>query len=70
MSATKDIIVNNANLPISIVIVGIGNADFQNMKVLDGDGGLFGSNGVKCPRDIVQFVPFSKYGGNSELLTQ
>jgi len=40
------------------------------MKVLDGDGGLFGSNGAKCPRDIVQFVPFSKYGGNSELLTQ
>ena len=70
MAATKDLIVQNANLPTSVVIVGIGNADFQNMNELDGDGGLFGSNGKKCPRDIVQFVPFKKYGGNSEILTQ
>lgn len=58
MATTKDIIVQNANLPCSIVIVGIGNANFENMQVLDGDGGLIGSTGKKCPRDIVQFVPY------------
>ncbi len=69
MAATKDIIVQNSNLPISIIIVGIGNSDFANMQELDGDGGLFGSNGNRCPRDIVQFVPFNKFNGNSQLLT-
>lgn len=69
MAATKDIIVKNSNLPISIIIVGIGNSDFANMQELDGDGGLFGSNGARCPRDIVQFVPFNKFNGNSQLLT-
>lgn len=70
MSTTKDIIVQNAHLPTSIVIVGIGNANFENMVQLDGDGGLFDSQGKKCSRDIVQFVPFNKFGGNSQVLTQ
>lgn len=69
MAETKDIIVKNANLPISVVIVGLGKANFDDMKELDGDGGLF-SQGTKCPRDIVQFVPFNKFGGNAQLLTQ
>lgn len=68
MAATKDIIVKNCNLPTSIIIVGIGNASFGNMEELDGDGGLFASNGTRCPRDIVQFVPFNKYGGNPTML--
>lgn len=40
------------------------------MKELDGDGGLYGTNGKKAPRDIVQFVPFNNYQGNAELLTK
>lgn len=32
MAATKDIIVKNANLPTSIIIVGVGNASFANME--------------------------------------
>ncbi|CAM9733747.1 unnamed protein product, partial [Hapterophycus canaliculatus] len=32
------------------------------MSMLDGDGGLLrDSAGTKAARDIVQFVPFSKY---------
>ena len=70
MGATKDIIVRNCNLPTSIIIVGIGNSDFNNMVELDGDGkGLFASNGQKCPRDIVQFVPYRKFNGNPQVLT-
>lgn len=30
-------IVNASNLPLSIIIVGVGNADFTNMNILDGD---------------------------------
>lgn len=42
--------------PLSIVIVGVGNADFSAMKRLDGDNSrLSGSSGT-ASRDIVQFV--------------
>jgi hypothetical protein len=50
--------------------VGIGNADFNAMRELDGDAGLYGSNGKKCPRDIVQFVPFNSFNGNADVLTK
>ena len=44
-------------LPCSIIIVGVGDADFTSMEELDGDGGtLRDSRGQPCPRDIVQFV--------------
>ena len=70
MNETKNVIVENSFLPISVVIVGIGNADFSKMCELDGDNGLYASNGKKSPRDIVQFVPFNKYQGNADLLTK
>ena len=48
-----------SNLPCSIIIIGLGDADFSSMEQLDGDeGGLVDSAGKRCPRDIVQFVPF------------
>ena len=47
-----------ANLPLSVIIVGVGSADFDNMKKLDGDNGLFNGKGVRLSRDIIQFVPF------------
>jgi hypothetical protein len=34
-------------LPLSIIIVGVGNADFTNMEILDGDNGLVDSKGKK-----------------------
>jgi hypothetical protein len=58
MEQTVDLIVNNCNLPLSIIIVGVGNAEFTNMVRLDGDNGLYNSQGKKAARDIVQFVPF------------
>jgi len=58
MDKTIDLAIKAANLPLSIIIVGVGNADFSKMNQLDGDNGLFGSGGKKCPRDIIQFVPF------------
>ena len=40
------------------------------MIELDGDGnGLYSPKGQKCPRDIVQFVPYRNFNGNPQLLT-
>lgn len=58
MDRSIDLIIQAANLPLSIIIVGVGNADFTNMNRLDGDNGLYNSKGTKAARDIVQFVPF------------
>lgn len=40
MEATKTSIVAASHLPLSIIIVGVGNEDFSNMEILDGDDGL------------------------------
>jgi hypothetical protein len=71
MSDTIDLIVEASKLPLSIVIVGIGNANFANMVQLDADDGLLeASNGEKAKRDLVQFVPFSQFEGNGESLAK
>ena len=61
MENTVAEIVRLSVLPCSIIIIGLGGADFTSMEQLDGDqGGLVDSSGVKAKRDIVQFVPFRK----------
>lgn len=51
--------VKASDLPLSILIVGVGGADFKEMEVLDADKGerLESSTGRVATRDIVQFVP-------------
>ena len=50
---------------ISLIIVGIGKADFSAMEKLDGDKHpLYDSSGRKVMRDIVQFVPFEQLNNN------
>ena len=39
MPATKSALVDLSGLPCSIIIVGVGNADFSSMDELDGDDG-------------------------------
>ena len=52
-------IVAVSSLPCSIIIVGVGNADFSNMEQLDGDDGkLMDDYRNVASRDIVQFVRF------------
>ncbi|CAL0325256.1 unnamed protein product [Lupinus luteus] len=60
LQETRDAIVKASDLPLSILIVGVGGADFKEMEVLDGDKGekLESSSGRVASRDIVQFVPF------------
>jgi len=72
MGATKDMIVASSHLPMSIIIVGVGAADFSKMVELDGDGdaGLKDSRGQSAERDVVQFVPFRNFAGNPAQLAK
>ena len=71
MDETVDSLVEASFLPISVIIIGIGDADFTNMEILDSDDSvLTDKNGRKADRDLVQFVPFKNYKYNGELLAQ
>nr|CAD7463054.1 unnamed protein product [Timema tahoe] len=54
-------IIRASALPMSIIIVGVGRADFDAMNELDGDTVPVSHNGVQAKRDIVQFVPFRNF---------
>lgn len=62
MADTREAIVHASHLPMSVIIVGIGSADFSDMQMLDGDDGILRSpKGEPVLRDIVQFVPFRNF---------
>ncbi|XP_016303429.1 copine-7-like [Sinocyclocheilus anshuiensis] len=62
MADTREAIVRASYQPMSIIIVGVGNADFTDMQILDGDDGVLRSpKGEPVLRDIVQFVPFRDF---------
>jgi hypothetical protein len=63
MEATKQEIVEASYLPISVIVVGVGTEDFSLMADLDSDHALLRADneGPEAARDIVQFVPFSKF---------
>jgi hypothetical protein len=57
---TAQVLKQIAHAPLSVVIVGVGNADFTDMRFLDD---------VNCDRDIAQFVAFNQHSSNSVALT-
>jgi len=62
MDQTLFTIVQASGLPMSIIVVGVGAADFTAMNILDGDEGVLKApNGQRARRDIVQFVPFRQF---------
>ncbi|XP_018426364.1 PREDICTED: copine-3-like [Nanorana parkeri] len=62
LNDTRNAIVQASKLPLSIIIIGVGNADFKAMEFLDGDNGVLkASSGEAALRDIVQFVPFRQF---------
>ena len=61
MHQTKNTIINASKLPLSIIIVGVGNADFAAMNELDSDDVKLSVGGKYAERDIVQFVPLNKF---------
>ena len=68
---TIDILVEASTLPLSVIIIGIGNENFSKMEVLDGDEvPLQSRNGKIRTRDLVQFVPFSKFENDAKRLSK
>ena len=68
---TVDALVEGSFLPLSVIIIGIGNANFKEMVDLDGDNKpLISRSGKKRQRDLVQFVPFNKFEGDEKKLTE
>jgi hypothetical protein len=61
--ATAECLQQISSAPLSVVIVGVGNADFSSMHFLDHSGDPPGR------RDIAQFVEFNKHSHNSTELT-
>lgn len=63
--ATISAIVEAADAPLSIVIVGVGLGDFTAMERLDGDRQRLADpfTGREAARDMVQFVPFREFNG-------
>ncbi|XP_075867178.1 copine-1 isoform X3 [Microcebus murinus] len=62
VEATCEAVVCASNLPMSVIIVGVGSADFEAMEQLDADGGpLRTRSGQAAARDIVQFVPYRRF---------
>ncbi len=59
--STLGALVEASALPMSVIIVGVGNEDFSAMEALDADGGLIRHRGRTATRDIVQFVELRKF---------
>ena len=54
MKETRDLIVELSKLPVSIIIIGVGNEGFEGMRYLDADNNVLrNSQGVAAARDIV-----------------
>ena len=69
MQETVSCIVNASSCPLSIIIVGIGHADFELMETLDADDVKLvdASTGQEAYRDIVQFVVYNDHKDEGEL---
>jgi hypothetical protein len=74
LEETKHSIIQASRLPLSIIIVGVGDEDFSAMDALDSDDRLLRAGGMVAARDIVQFVELRKFlsGGywSKELLAK
>jgi Copine/C2 domain len=60
VNATAECLKQICDSPLSIVIVGVGDADFSGMEFLDD---------FKCDQDMAQFVQFNKHPQKDELTT-
>ena len=65
LNETIDILIDCSYIPLSVIIIGIGDGDFSNMDKLDGDEELLvSSKGEIRKRDLVQFVKYNKFKGD------
>lgn len=62
---TRKALVHASSLPMSVIIVGVGNEDFSAMEQLDGDDNRLSAEGKYAERDIVQFVELRRHFGHT-----
>lgn len=65
MEKTKAALITASDLPLSVIIVGVGNENFEKMDELDSDDQLLTYNGRTAVRDIVQVILFEDKSLNS-----
>jgi hypothetical protein len=72
LEPTLEAVVAASGAAISIVIVGVGRADFTDMDRIDSDSQLIVAprSGRKAVRDAVQFVPYRDYKQHPQLLAR
>lgn len=72
MQLTIDQVVRGSELPLSIIIVGVGLADFSAMDQLDADEERLYSQKYRkyMEADIVQFVPYRDFAQNPMALAK
>ncbi len=59
---TIDRIVKASSLPLSIIVVGVGDKDFSLIEELDSDRQLLKSQkGETCERDVVDFIRLDRF---------
>jgi hypothetical protein len=69
MDKTIDTLIKSSELPLSVIIIGIGeDQNFENMHLLDSDSGKLKNNRHEAKRDVVQFVRFKKFHGSTAQL--
>jgi hypothetical protein len=70
MDKTIDTVIKSSQLPVSIIIIGIGeDQNFENINQLDCDSGKLKQGNREAARDVVQFVRFEKFHGNLNQLS-
>eukprot|EP00286_Rhodomonas_abbreviata_P025468 CAMPEP_0181298138 /NCGR_PEP_ID=MMETSP1101-20121128/5623_1 /TAXON_ID=46948 /ORGANISM="Rhodomonas abbreviata, Strain Caron Lab Isolate" /LENGTH=539 /DNA_ID=CAMNT_0023403141 /DNA_START=99 /DNA_END=1718 /DNA_ORIENTATION=+ len=70
LQETIKAIVKASSEPMSIIIVGVGDEDFEMMEALDADKqALVDEEGTAAKRDIVQFVDFRSVKNDAKQLT-
>ncbi|GBG84782.1 hypothetical protein CBR_g39159 [Chara braunii] len=67
MESTIHAIIQASRLPLSILIIGVGPADFSAMEALDSDKKLLTCCGQQAERDIVQFVEMQNITSDNQL---
>lgn len=61
MTETCKLVVKMSYMPVSLIIVGIGNESFEEMQILDADTKVLqAEDGRYAARDIVQFVKLNE----------
>ena len=63
MGLTKKALIRASRLPVSIIIVGVGNGNFDSMVELDSDNEMLMFQDLRADRDIVQFVAYQSFSG-------